>query len=88
MTLDDKVLAVIRKEGKGIGGVDEWFIASSIYPWDGHDMRRKRGAWIRAVIGACCRLQERGLVGTFTVSHGEGTVGTRIWGARSWSNYG
>ena len=75
--LDEKVLAIITRDGVGRGGVDEWIIASSIYPWDKY--RSKHGAWIRAIIQAGERLQKRGLVGCFMVSHGEGTSDTRIW---------
>jgi hypothetical protein len=80
--IDEKVLEVIRKNGDGVGGVDEWIIASFIYPWDEDGMRPKHGAWINQVIRACCRLQEKGLVGSYMVSHGCNASGTRVWFAK------
>ena len=79
--LDDRVLSIIQ-DCKGYGGCDEWEIASSIYNWGDSKQRSKHGAWIRAIISSCHRLQKQGLVGYFWVSHGEGVSGTRIWCAR------
>ncbi len=80
--IDDKMLEIIKREGEGRGGVDEWFIASSIYPWAVSACRGKHGAWINQVIRAGRRLQAKGLVGSFIVSHGEpgyNAPQTRIW---------
>lgn len=80
---DDKVLAVLQKpEYLGHGGVDEWEIASSIFPWDGAGMRSKHGAWIRAVVQAGYRLQQKGLAGNFMVLHhppGHNGPESRVW---------
>ena len=84
ISLDDKVLKVI-KDSPFSGGTDEWFIASSIYPWDKANSRSKHGAWIRAVISAGQRLQKNGLVGCYIVSHGMpgyNAPQTRLWFAK------
>lgn len=39
----------------------------------------KHGAWIRVVVQALHRLQQKGLVGYFWLSHGEGVSGSRLW---------
>ena len=67
-TIDDKVLRVLLERDVGYGGCDDWFIASSIYPWDGN--RRKHGAWIRVVNQAGLRLKNKGLANGYSLSHG------------------
>ena len=83
--IDDKVLEVIRKYTRERNGADDWLIASSIYNWDGEGMRPKHGAWITQVNQAGMRLQKRGLVGAFIVSHGlpgYNAPQSRVWFAR------
>lgn len=74
MKIDDRILEVLTDgESKG-----EWEIASSIYPWSEKN-RSKHGAWIRVIVQALWRLEKRGAVGYFGVSHGDGVPGDRIW---------
>ena len=83
--IDGKVLAIIREQGAGCGGVDEWEIASSIYPWDAPGCRSKHGAWINQVIRAGERLQAKDLVGCYAISHGlpgYDAPQSRIWFAK------
>ena len=79
--IDEKMLKIL-KERDAYGGTDEWFIASSIFDWDGKGNRKKHGAWIRCVIQAGIRLQNKGLVGHFMVSHGQpgyNAPDSRLW---------
>jgi hypothetical protein len=75
MKIDDRVLEVLS-DGESRG---EWEIASALYPWHDIALRSKRGAWIRCIVQALWRLERRGAVGYFWVSHGEGVPGDRIW---------
>ena len=65
---------------------DEWDIAFHIHDWTDSTLRSKHGAWIRSIVQALRRLQDRGLVSYFWVSHGEGVSGTRVWFKRGCFN--
>jgi hypothetical protein len=80
--IDDRILKVL---GDGESH-DEWEIASTIYDWnDTKANRAKHGAWIRVIVQALHRLKQKGLVGYFWVSHGEGVPGSRLWLIHEWS---
>jgi len=72
--IDDRILKVLS-DGKSKG---EWEIAFSIYPWSDTN-RSKHGAWIRVIVQALWRMEQRGEVGHFWQGHGDGVPGDRIW---------
>jgi len=74
MKIDDKILQVLS-DAQSHG---EWDIACHIYDWT-IENRSKHGAWIRSIVQALWRLEEKGDVGHFWQSHGEGVPGDRIW---------
>lgn len=80
--IDDKMLNYIRKQGEGYGGCDEWEIARAIFPFDDVEQRHKKGAWIRCIVQAGIRLQEKGLAGSYMVRHG--MPGYNAWQSRIW----
>ena len=74
MKIDDKILGVLGDaEPHG-----EWDIAFHLYDWT-IENRSKHGAWIRCIVQALWRMNEKGWVGYFWISHGEGMAGDRMW---------
>ncbi len=73
--IDDRILRVLNDaESHG-----EWDIAFHLYDWTDSNLRSKHGAWIRSIVQSLWRLSQKGLVGYFWVSHGEGVAGDRMW---------
>jgi len=75
MKIDDRILQILGDTQSH----DEWDIASRLYDWSDSNLRSKRGAWIRCIVQALWRMYNKGWVGYFWVSHGEGIAGDRIW---------
>ena len=56
----------------------EWDIACHLYDWNDSN-RSKHGAWIRSIVQALWRFENKGMVYHFWVSHGAGVAGDRMW---------
>ena len=75
MTIDERVLEVLE-DGQS---KDEWEIAQAVYPWSDKN-RSKHGAWIRVIVQALWRLQQRGKITCLWQGHGLGIpTARRIW---------
>lgn len=74
-TIDSKILQVLA-DGESHS---EWDIASCLHNWNDSRSRSKHGAWIRSIVQALWRMEQKGLVFYFWVSHGAGTAGDRMW---------
>lgn len=75
MKLDDKILRILGDAQSH----SEWDIAFHLYDWTDSKLRSKHGAWIRCIVQALWRMQQKGSVGYFWASHGEGIAGDRMW---------
>lgn len=75
MKIDDKILQVLSD----VQSHGEWDIAFHLYDWADFSLRSKHGAWIRSIVQALWRLEYKGIVAHFWVSHGEGVAGDRMW---------
>ena len=73
--IDDRILKALGDAGESLG---EWSLAYRLWPWNDSN-RSKHGAWIRVLVQALWRMEKRGSVGHFWVSHGEGVAGDRVW---------
>jgi len=72
--IDDRILEVLS-DARPHG---EWDIALRIYDWV-DSTRAKHGAWIRCIVQSLWRMENKGIVYHFWVSHGNGVAGDRMW---------